>query len=44
MMATPPPTDLDRIRTAWALLQQLVNVRLPAARARLQAARGRMPY
>jgi hypothetical protein len=39
-----PPTDLDRIRSAWVALRYFVNVRLPAARARLQASRGRMPF
>lgn len=39
-----PTTDLDRIATAWALLRTFVNVKLPAIRSRLQAARGRMPY
>lgn len=40
MTTSPPPTDLDRLASAWAFLRALANSTLPAwaARARNAAA------
>lgn len=41
-MATPPPTDLDRLAAAWVKLQQLVNLRLPFSTGTLAGLRARI--
>lgn len=41
-LSANPPDDLDRLAAAWALLQTLLNARLPYYAGQMAAARGRI--